>query len=61
MKQKSWPLPVCLATATTPNDEESLQKEIEHGLARMLMIRFDIEHLTGKAAIELVRGKLDKQ
>lgn len=38
-----------------PNDEESLQREIEHGLSRMLMIRFDIEHLTGKEAIELKR------
>lgn len=38
-----------------PNDGESLQKEIESGLARMLAIRFDIEHLTGKEAIELVR------
>ena len=38
-----------------PNDDESLQKEIENGLARMLAIRFDIEHLTGKEAIELVR------
>jgi|GEM_PF-2298844 len=27
----------------------------ESGLARMLAIRFDIEHLTGKEAIELVR------
>ncbi|MBQ9063302.1 MAG: AAA family ATPase [Eubacterium sp.] len=31
-----------------------LKKEIESGLSRMLMIRFDIEHLTGKEAIELV-------
>ncbi|MBQ8051741.1 MAG: NimIJ family nitroimidazole resistance protein [Bacteroidaceae bacterium] len=38
-----------------PNDEESLQKELEKGLARMLAIRFDIEHLTGKEAIEMVR------
>lgn len=38
-----------------PNDEESLQREIEHGLSRMLMICFDIEHLTGKEAIELRR------
>lgn len=38
-----------------PNDEESLQREIEHGLSRMLMICFDIEHLTGKEAIELKR------
>ena len=39
-----------------PNQEEALQKEMEKGLSRMVMIRFDIEHLTGKAAIELVKG-----
>ena len=38
-----------------PNQEEALQKELENGLSRMLMIRFDIEHLTGKEAIELIR------
>ena len=43
-----------------PNQEEALQKELEHGFARMLMIRFDIEHLTGKEAIELVKQKLFK-
>ena len=30
-----------------PNQEEALQKEMEKGLSRMVMIRFDIEHLTG--------------
>jgi len=45
-----------LGNRYNPNDEGSLQREIEHGLARMLMIRFDIEHLTGKAAIELVKN-----
>ena len=40
-----------------PNQEEALQKELEHGFARMLMIRLDIEHLTGKQAIELVNPK----
>ena len=44
-----------LGNRYNPNDEESLQKELEHGYARMLMIRFDIEHLTGKEAIELER------
>ncbi len=38
-----------------PNQEEALQKELEKGLSRMLIIRFDIEHLTGKAAIELIK------
>ena len=38
-----------------PNDEEGLRKELEHSLSQMLMIRLDIEHLTGKEAIELVK------
>ena len=38
-----------------PNQEDALQKELEKGLSRMVMIRFDIEHLTGKQAIEMVR------
>ena len=38
-----------------PDDEESLRKELEKGLAHMLVIQFDIEHLTGKEAIELAR------
>ena len=46
-----------LGNRYNPNDDESLQKEIESGLSRMLMIRFDIEHLTGKEAIELVRQR----
>ena len=44
-----------LGNRYNPNHDEALQKEIEGGLSRMLMIRFDIEHLTGKEAIELVR------
>lgn len=41
-----------------PGQEEALQNELEKGLSRMLMIRMDIEHLTGKEAIELVRQGL---
>ena len=44
-----------LSERYNPNDEEGFRKEIEKGFARMLAIRFDIEHLTGKEAIELVR------
>ena len=47
-----------LGNRYNPNDDESLKKEIESGLARMLMIRFDIEHLTGKEAIELVKHNI---
>ena len=44
-----------LVNRYSPNQEEALQKELENGLSQMLMIRFDIEHLTGKEAMELVR------
>ena len=50
-----------LGNRYNPNQEEALQKELEHGLARMLAIRFDIEHLTGKEAIELTRLRADSQ
>ncbi len=40
-----------------PNDDESLQKELESGFSHMLMIRLDIEHLTGKEAIELTKQR----
>ena len=46
-----------LGNRYNPNQDEALQKEIESGLSRMLVIRFDIEHLTGKEAIELVRQR----
>lgn len=44
-----------LGNRYNPNHEEALRKELENGLSRMLMIRLDIEHLTGKEAKELVR------
>ena len=47
-----------LGNRYNPNNDESLKKEIESGLSRMLMIRFDIEHLTGKEAIELVKHNI---
>ncbi len=46
-----------LGNRYNPNQDEALQKEIENGLSRMLVIRFDIEHLTGKEAIELVKER----
>ena len=46
-----------LGNRYNPNDDESLRQELEKGLSHMLMIRFDIEHLTGKEAIELVRAR----
>ena len=41
-----------------PNQEDALQKELEKGFTRMLALRFDIEHLTGKEAIELTKQQL---
>lgn len=43
-----------LGNRYNPHQDEALQKELENGLARMLVIRLDIEHLTGKESIELV-------
>ena len=40
-----------------PNDEEGLTKEIESGFSHMLAIRLDIEHLTGKEAVELMKAR----
>ena len=46
-----------LGNRYNPNQDEALQKELESGLSRMLAIRFDIEHLTGKEAVELMRKR----
>ena len=46
-----------LGNRYNPNQDEALQKEIESGFSRMLAIRLDIEHLTGKEAIELMRQR----
>ncbi len=43
-----------LGNRYNPHQDEALQKELENSLARMLVIRLDIEHLTGKESIELV-------
>ena len=40
-----------------PGDEAALTRELEKGLAHMELLRLDIEHLTGKEAIELIGKK----
>lgn len=40
-----------------PDDEEGLQKEIDNSLGHVLIMAMEIEHLTGKEAIELVRAR----
>jgi len=40
-----------------PGQEKALEKEIKKGFSRMAIIRMEIEHVTGKEAIELVRMK----
>ena len=49
-----------LGNRYNPNHDEDLQKEIESGLSHMLVIRFDIEHLTGKEAIELMKSRHER-
>lgn len=38
----------------SPHDAAGLQREIDKGMSRVLLLRLDIEHLSGKQAIELV-------
>lgn len=56
-KQEKLEAARMLGNRYNPNDDESLQKELESGFSRMLMIRFNIEHLTGKEAIEFVKQR----
>lgn len=46
-----------LGARYNPGDDAGLHKELEKGLSHMLIIRLDIEHLTGKEAKELVGNK----
>ena len=41
----------------SPGDEPGLQHEIDKSLDHVLLLRLDIEHLSGKEAIELVRAR----
>lgn len=41
----------------SPDDEPGLQHEIDKSLDRLLLLRFDIEHLSGKEAIELTKAR----
>lgn len=49
-----------LSERYNPGDEEGFQHEVQKDFKHMCMICFDIEHLTGKEAIELVRAKSGK-
>lgn len=40
-----------------PGDEPGLAREMSHGAGRTLVLRLDIEHLSGKEGIEAVRQR----
>ena len=44
-----------------PHQEEALQHEIKKDYSHMLILRMDIEHITGKEGIELTRKRKDEQ
>lgn len=46
-----------LGNRYNPHHDEALQKELQQGFNRMSVLCFDIEHLTGKESIELIRTK----
>ncbi len=56
MKQKKENAIEKLAAKYTPEDEAGRLKEIEGTYKALCMIELDIEHMTGKEAIELVRA-----
>lgn len=41
----------------SPGNEQELQHEIEKSAGHVLLLRLDIEHITGKEAIELVKAR----
>lgn len=49
-----------LAVRYTPNDEEGRLKKIEREYKILCMFELDIEHMTGKEAMKLVREKKKK-
>jgi len=44
-----------LGSRYSPGDEHGLQHEIDKSLDPVLLLRLDVEHMSGKQAIELVR------
>ena len=46
-----------LAYKYTPNNEDGCQREIAKGNKALCMIQLDVEHMTGKEAIELMRQR----
>lgn len=46
-----------LGSRYNPGDDAGLQKELEKGLPHTLILRLDIEHLSGKEAVELARKR----
>ncbi len=45
-----------LGSRYSPGDEHGLQHEIDKSLDHVLLLRLEVEHLSGKQAIELVRA-----
>lgn len=48
---------ILLGEKYNPGDSVGLRKEMKKGLSHMLILRFDIEHLSGKESIELIERK----
>ena len=46
-----------LGSRYSPGDEHGLQHEIDKSLDHVLLLRLDIDHLSGKEAIELTRAR----
>jgi nitroimidazol reductase NimA-like FMN-containing flavoprotein (pyridoxamine 5'-phosphate oxidase superfamily) len=49
-----------LGSRYSPGDEHGLQHEIDKSLDHVLLLRLDVEHLSGKQAIELVPARSEE-
>lgn len=47
----------CLAKKYSPDYLEAADNEIEHELKRTCVVEIAVEHMTGKAALEIIRGR----
>ena len=47
----------CLARKYSPDYLEAADNEIEHELKRTCVVEIAVEHMTGKAALEIVKGR----
>ena len=57
-KEKKYAIET-LARKYSPNDEEGIKKEIDKSFKQVCLLELDVDHISGKEAIELVKARQD--